>query len=59
MTIYVLREKTTQPSKFRKDCKRFLIDELLSQGMERWLARDEVEDGINKVLEHWRINAQT
>jgi hypothetical protein len=29
-------------------------DELLSQGMDRWLARDEVEDEIEKVLARWK-----
>lgn len=29
-------------------------DELLSRGMDRWLAREQVEDRIDQVLEHWR-----
>jgi hypothetical protein len=29
-------------------------DELLSQGMDRWLARDEVENEIEKVLARWK-----
>ena len=29
-------------------------DELLSRGMDRWLARGQVEDRIDHVLEHWR-----
>ena len=29
-------------------------DELLSQGMDHWLARDEVEDEIEKVLARWK-----
>jgi hypothetical protein len=30
-------------------------DELLSQGMDRWLARDEVADEIDKILDHWTV----
>ncbi len=29
-------------------------DELLSRGMDRWLAREQIEDRIDQVLEHWR-----
>ena len=29
-------------------------DELLLQGMDRRLARDEVDDEIDRVLESWR-----
>jgi hypothetical protein len=29
-------------------------DELLSQGMDRWLARERVQDEIDRVLERWR-----
>jgi hypothetical protein len=29
-------------------------DELLSRGLERWEARDEVNDMIDKVLENWK-----
>ena len=29
-------------------------DELLSRGVDRWLARDEVEGEIDRVLERWR-----
>ncbi len=28
-------------------------DELLSQAMDRWLARDEVAEEIDKILDHW------
>lgn len=29
-------------------------DELLSRGMDRWLAREQAEDRIDLVLERWR-----
>ncbi|MBI3166917.1 MAG: DUF2293 domain-containing protein [Chloroflexi bacterium] len=29
-------------------------DEFLAQGMDRWSARDEVKDVIDKVFENWK-----
>jgi len=31
-------------------------DELLSRGMERWEARNEVQDGVDGILARWRLN---
>ena len=28
-------------------------DDLLAQGMDRWLAREQVEDEIDEVLQRW------